>query len=45
MWMREPRLSDCDKVDCGRFIVHGHTPLRSGQPELAGTASTSTPAR
>ena len=28
LWMREPFLSDCDAVDCGRFIVHGHTPLR-----------------
>ena len=28
--MREPFLSHCDQVDCGRFIVHGHTPLRTG---------------
>ena len=21
-------------VDCGRFIVHGHTPLRTGTPDL-----------
>ena len=34
VWMREPFLSDCDAVDMGRFIVHGHTPLRSGRPEL-----------
>ena len=24
----------CDHVDCGRFIVHGHTPLRTGEPDL-----------
>jgi serine/threonine protein phosphatase 1 len=34
LWMREPFLSDCDEVDCGRFIVHGHTPLRTGKPDL-----------
>jgi serine/threonine protein phosphatase 1 len=34
LWMREPFLTDCDKVDCGRFIVHGHTPQMSGTPEL-----------
>jgi serine/threonine protein phosphatase 1 len=34
IWMREPFLSDCDKVDCGRFIVHGHTPVRSGTAQL-----------
>jgi serine/threonine protein phosphatase 1 len=34
MWMREPFLSDCDHVDCGRFIVHGHTPLTGGKPDL-----------
>jgi serine/threonine protein phosphatase 1 len=34
LWMREPFLSDCDEVDCGRFIVHGHTPVRGGKPEL-----------
>ena len=34
LWMREPFLTDCDKVDCGRFIVHGHTPLMTGRPEL-----------
>jgi len=34
LWMREPFLSDCDQVDCGRFFVHGHTPLMSGKPEL-----------
>jgi serine/threonine protein phosphatase 1 len=33
LWVREPFLSDCDKVDCGRFIVHGHTPQISGKPE------------
>jgi serine/threonine protein phosphatase 1 len=34
LWMREPFLSGCDKVDCGRFIVHGHTPMRTGEPDL-----------
>ena len=34
LWMREPFLSNCDAVDCGRFIVHGHTPLRTGTPDL-----------
>jgi serine/threonine protein phosphatase 1 len=32
LWMREPFLSD--PRDHGRFIVHGHTPVRSGQPDL-----------
>jgi serine/threonine protein phosphatase 1 len=34
LWMREPFLSHCDEVDCGRFIVHGHTPRRDGRPDL-----------
>jgi serine/threonine protein phosphatase 1 len=34
LWMREPFLSECDHVDCGRFVVHGHTPLRTGTPDL-----------
>ena len=34
LWMREPFLTHCDEVDCGRFIVHGHTPLRTGAPDL-----------
>ncbi len=34
IWMREPFLTDSDMIDCGRFIVHGHTPLRTGKPEL-----------
>lgn len=34
VWMREPFLSECDAVDCGRFIVHGHTPLLGGLPDL-----------
>jgi serine/threonine protein phosphatase 1 len=34
LWMREPFLSECDQVDCGRFIVHGHTPQMTGAPEL-----------
>jgi serine/threonine protein phosphatase 1 len=32
LWMREPFLSDIR--DFGRFIVHGHTPVRGGQPDL-----------
>ncbi|TMJ41818.1 MAG: serine/threonine protein phosphatase [Alphaproteobacteria bacterium] len=34
LWMREPFLTYCDEVDCGRFIVHGHTPLPTGVPDL-----------
>jgi serine/threonine protein phosphatase 1 len=34
LWMREPFLTYCDEVDCGRLIVHGHTPLRTGAPDL-----------
>jgi len=32
LWIREPFLSSTR--DYGRFIVHGHTPQRSGLPEL-----------
>jgi serine/threonine protein phosphatase 1 len=32
LWMRQPFLSD--PRDFGRFIVHGHTPLLGGQPDL-----------
>ncbi len=32
LWIREPFLSD-DR-DYGRLIVHGHTPLRGGAPDL-----------
>ena len=32
IWIREPFLSDTR--DYGRLIVHGHTPLRSGTPDL-----------
>jgi serine/threonine protein phosphatase 1 len=32
IWIREPFLSD--RRDHGRFIVHGHTPLRAGVPDL-----------
>jgi diadenosine tetraphosphatase ApaH/serine/threonine PP2A family protein phosphatase len=32
LWMREPFLSD--PRDHGRLVVHGHTPLRSGRPDL-----------
>jgi serine/threonine protein phosphatase 1 len=34
LWMREPFLSRSDEVDCGRFVVHGHTPQKSGKPDL-----------
>jgi serine/threonine protein phosphatase 1 len=34
LWMREPFLSD--PRDFGRFIVHGHTPQKSGKPDLRG---------
>jgi serine/threonine protein phosphatase 1 len=32
LWIREPFLSD--RRDHGRLIVHGHTPLSSGAPDL-----------
>lgn len=32
IWIREPFLSS-DK-DFGRLVVHGHTPLKSGKPDL-----------
>ena len=32
LWIREPFLSD--ERDYGRLIVHGHTPIRSGGPDL-----------
>jgi len=32
LWIREPFLSD--PRDHGLYIVHGHTPIRSGMPEL-----------
>jgi serine/threonine protein phosphatase 1 len=32
LWIREPFLSD--RRDYGRLIVHGHTPLQAGLPEL-----------
>jgi serine/threonine protein phosphatase 1 len=34
LWMREPFLSDSDRIDCGRLIVHGHTPRKDGKPEV-----------
>jgi serine/threonine protein phosphatase 1 len=34
LWIREPFLSDAR--DYGRLIVHGHTPQRSGTPDLRG---------
>jgi serine/threonine protein phosphatase 1 len=32
LWIREPFLSS--EKDFGRLIVHGHTPLRSGRPDV-----------
>jgi serine/threonine protein phosphatase 1 len=32
LWIREPFLSD--GRDYGRLIVHGHTPLTNGRPDL-----------
>jgi serine/threonine protein phosphatase 1 len=32
LWIREPFLSD--PRDHGLYVVHGHTPIRSGVPEL-----------
>ena len=32
IWIREPFLSD--PRDHGLYVVHGHTPVRSGMPEL-----------
>lgn len=32
MWMRAP--FNTGDFDCGRFIVHGHTPTRSRRPDL-----------
>jgi serine/threonine protein phosphatase 1 len=32
LWIREPFLSDAR--DHGQYIVHGHTPLEGGQPDL-----------
>jgi serine/threonine protein phosphatase 1 len=32
LWMPEPFLSD--PRDHGRFVVHGHTPLKDGRPDL-----------
>ena len=34
LWIREPFLSD--QRDYARLIVHGHTPLASGTPDLRG---------
>jgi serine/threonine protein phosphatase 1 len=34
LWMREPFLSDSDRIDCGRLVVHGHTPRKDGKPQL-----------
>jgi len=34
LWTREPFLSDAR--DHGRLIVHGHTPVPGGQPDLRG---------
>jgi serine/threonine protein phosphatase 1 len=34
LWIREPFLDD--ERDYGRLIVHGHTPLETGTPDLRG---------
>jgi serine/threonine protein phosphatase 1 len=34
LWIRQPFLSD--RRDYGRLIVHGHTPLETGLPQLLG---------
>ena len=34
LWIREPFLSHCG--DYGRLVVHGHTPLPDGVPDLHG---------
>jgi serine/threonine protein phosphatase 1 len=34
VWIREPFLSS--PIDYGRLIVHGHTPLPGGEPDLRG---------
>lgn len=34
LWIREPFLSY--RRDYGRLVVHGHTPLRDGRPDLRG---------
>jgi len=34
LWIREPFFELSEEIDCGRFIVHGHTPRRDGVPEL-----------
>ena len=34
LWIREPFLTDTR--DYGRLIVHGHTPLETGMPDLRG---------
>jgi serine/threonine protein phosphatase 1 len=34
LWMREPFLSD--GRDYGRLIVHGHTPVATGEPDFRG---------
>jgi serine/threonine protein phosphatase 1 len=34
LWTREPFLTLSERVDCGRFVVHGHTPLMTGEPEV-----------
>jgi len=34
LWIRESFFRRSDEVDCGRFVVHGHTPRLDGMPEL-----------
>jgi serine/threonine protein phosphatase 1 len=34
LWMREPFLTGSDHIDCGRYVVHGHTPQMTGEPDV-----------
>ena len=34
MWIRDAFYRLSDTIDCGRFIVHGHTPQTGGEPDL-----------
>jgi serine/threonine protein phosphatase 1 len=34
LWIREPFFALSEELDCGRLVVHGHTPRRDGLPEL-----------
>ena len=32
LWIREPFLSE--EHDFGKYVIHGHTPLRGGEPDV-----------